>query len=70
MAVVPDIAELEATVARMEARFGADPRATELMKSYRDLCTRFADDLSDPRDVMLSRAAALMMVRFALDKSD
>ena len=66
MGVVPGIAELEATIARMEARFDADPRAKDLMESYRNLFGRFADDLSDPRDLLLSRAAALMMIKYRL----
>jgi len=67
MGVAPGTAELKATIARMEARLDDDPHANDLMQSYRDLCTRFAEDLSDPRDVLLSRAAALMMIRYALE---
>jgi len=67
MGTPPDIAELEATISRMETRFDADPRADGLMKSYRDLGARFANDLSDPRDLLLSRAAALMMIKYQLD---
>ena len=66
MAVTPDLAELEATIARMEARFDADLCASGLMASYRDLCARFDADLVDPRDIALSRAAALMMVKYQL----
>ncbi|WP_338607683.1 hypothetical protein V6617_14570 [Pelagibacterium nitratireducens] len=66
MAVTPDLAELEATIARMEARFDADLCASGLMASYRDLCARFDPDLVDPRDIALSRAAALMMIKYQL----
>ena len=69
MAVIPDLAELQATVARMEARFDADPRASGLMASYRDLCARFDADLADPRDIALSRAAALMMIKYRLGET-
>ena len=53
-------------MARMEARFDADLRASGLMASYRDLCARFDADLVDPRDIALSRAAALMMIKYQL----
>lgn len=67
MAVVPDLVELEATIARMEARFDAEPRAAALMECYRALCDRFAHDLVDPRDIAMSRASALMMIKYQLD---
>ncbi|SDG90966.1 hypothetical protein [Pelagibacterium luteolum] len=63
MGVTPELAELEATILRMEARFDAEPSAAALMAYYRQLSLRFADDLTDPRDIALSRAAALMMVK-------
>ena len=66
MAGTPDLTELQATIARMQARFDADPRATDLMKRYRDLSIRFEADLADPRDIALSRAAALMMIKYQL----
>lgn len=66
MAGTPDLTELQATIARMQARFDADPRATDLMKRYRDLRIRFEADLADPRDIALSRAAALMMIKYQL----
>jgi hypothetical protein len=69
MAVTPDLAELQATIARMEARFDAEPRAKSLMGPYRDLCARFENDLADPRDIALSRAAALMMIKYQLEES-
>lgn len=67
MAVVPKSTELAAAVARMEAQFDADPRTRTPMAAYRALCTRFVDDLADPRDIMLSRAAALMMIKYQFD---
>ncbi|WP_421952896.1 hypothetical protein [Pelagibacterium sp.] len=69
MAVIPDLADLEATVARMEARFDTDPRASSLMASYRNLCIRFEADLADPRDIALSRAAALMTIKYQLGET-
>ena len=61
MAVVPDLAEIEATVVRMEARYRADP----LFPMYQLLCERFESDLSDRRDLALAKASALMLVKFA-----
>lgn len=66
MAVTPDLTELQATIARMQARFDADPRAADLMQRYRDLCIRFEANLADLRDIALSRAAALMMIKYQL----
>ncbi len=64
----PDIWELRATIERMEARFDADMRTQTLMAHYRSLCQRFSADLSDPRDIALSRAAALMMIKYQLER--
>ena len=57
----PDLAEIEATVQRLEARF----RGHSLFATYGRLCERFAQDLDDPRDLALSKAAALMLMKFA-----
>jgi hypothetical protein len=56
----PKLAEIEDTVARMEAYHGQDP----LFPVYKRLCQRFAADLTDPRDLALSKAAALMLIKF------
>ena len=43
------------------------------MTAYQRVCVRFARDLADPRDLALSRAAALMLVaEFAVasDRAD
>jgi len=61
MASVPDLAEIEATVSRMEARYRADP----LFPVYQRLCERFEADLSDRRDLALAKASALMLIKFA-----
>jgi hypothetical protein len=57
----PSLEEIEATLARMEERY----RTSALFPAYERLKLRFAEDLPDPRDLALSKAAALMMVRFA-----
>ena len=71
MAGNPDLAEIAATVERMEARYAASPsaEANRLMAAYRRVCQRFADDLADPRDVALSKGAALMLIREMLTRS-
>ena len=56
-------------VERLEIRYSAsnDARAAELMDAYRRLIAQFEQDLSEPRDVLLSKGAALMMIRCVLD---
>jgi hypothetical protein len=54
----PD-ADLRETVDRMEARLRTHP----LFPAYEHLCERFAADLADERDVLLSRAAVLMLLQ-------
>lgn len=58
--MAPELAEIEATIARMEARHGKDP----LFPVYQRLCRRLSQDLTDPRDLALSKAAALMLIKF------
>ena len=60
----PSPDEIEATVIRMEARHRDSP----LFAAYERLKVRFAEDLGDPRDVALSKAAALMLIKFAGDQ--
>ena len=57
----PTLAEIDATVARMEQRY----RDAGLFEAYRRLTERFAADLADPRDLALSKAAALMLIKYA-----
>ena len=53
------LAEIEATVARMEARYGGSIHFAD----YRRLCGQFVADLSDPRDLALAKSAALMLIK-------
>ena len=55
----PELAEIEATVARMEARYGGSVH----FPAYRRLCERFLADLGDPRDLALAKSAALMLIK-------
>jgi hypothetical protein len=59
--VRPDEAELRETVERMEERLSTHP----LFPVYQRLGERFAADLRDERDVLLSRAAILMLLQEA-----
>jgi hypothetical protein len=52
-------ADLRETVTRMEKRL----RAHELFPVYERLIERFEADLSDERDVLVSRAAVLMLLQ-------
>jgi hypothetical protein len=56
-----DHGELRETVERMESRLRADP----LFPVYERLVERFAADLADEREVLLSRAAVLMLLQEA-----
>jgi 2-C-methyl-D-erythritol 4-phosphate cytidylyltransferase len=66
----PTLAEIEATVDRLEARLAQspDPATRNLLSTYHKLDARFRADLTDARDLALSRGAALMLIRF-LDES-
>ena len=55
----PSLAEIEATVQRMERRYANSPHFSD----YVALCRRFDADLSDPRDRALARSAALMLLK-------
>jgi predicted enzyme related to lactoylglutathione lyase len=60
--------ELEASVARMEARAAAalDPSLQELGSIYRELAARFEHDLgAASRDAALAKSAALMVLQAA-----
>ncbi len=67
---VPGTDELARTVARMERRLGAldDERVRELMAAYEGLVARFGEDLPSERDRLLSRGAALMLIRAAAER--
>lgn len=67
---VPDYEEVAATVARLEATFAEreDVRARMLMEAYQQVSDRFTADLSDKRDLALSRGAALMLIQALMAK--
>jgi hypothetical protein len=63
--VTADVAELRGTVERMETRLRreAADEAQALLSVYDELVPRFADDLADERDQLLSRGGALMLIQ-------
>ena len=67
---VPDYEEVAATVARLEAAFAEreDVRARMLMEAYQQVSDRFTADLSDKRDLALSKGAALMLIQELMAK--
>jgi hypothetical protein len=68
----PALDDIEDTVLRMEQRFRGSkiPEARSLMQAYDDLNRRFEADLSDRRDLALSRGGALMLIKVLVeDKS-
>jgi hypothetical protein len=63
------VGELRETVERMERSLAARPDAGELMAAYEELRARFAADLGDERDELLSRGGALMLIQGALGRA-
>jgi len=63
--IEPTLAELEATVERLEARLDGSihPDVRQAMATYRKLDARFRADLANPRDLALSRGGALMLIK-------
>jgi len=59
------MAELRSTVERMEERLMRDKRefAQRLIRGYNIVVQRFANDLDDERDQLLSRGGALMLAQ-------
>ena len=60
----PDLKEIEATVERMETAYRDHP----LFADYEKLRERFDADLADARDRALSKAAALMLIKFKSER--
>ena len=56
---MPALEEIEATVVRMEQRYGGSIH----FAAYRRLCRRFEVDLTDRRDLALAKSAALMLIK-------
>nr|WP_295887540.1 hypothetical protein [uncultured Devosia sp.] len=56
---MPSLEEVEATVQRMEQRYGGSIH----FAAYRAVCLRFEVDLDDRRDLALAKSAALMLIK-------
>ena len=56
---MPSLEEIEATVQRMEQRYGGSIH----FAAYRAPCRRFEADLGDRRDLALTKSAALMLIK-------
>jgi hypothetical protein len=56
---MPPLEEIEATVRRLEQRYGGSRH----FAAYRVLCRRFEADLADRRDLALAKSAALMLIK-------
>jgi len=55
--MLPGLDELRETVEHMEQSLAASPDTGELMAAYEEVRARFAADLDDERDELLSRVA-------------
>ncbi|MDR5693868.1 MAG: hypothetical protein QN198_03025 [Armatimonadota bacterium] len=66
-----DIVELRDTVLRMEQRLRMRPErlVRDLMAAYDELIPRFAADLGDEREELVSRGGALMLIQQVLCKT-
>ena len=69
MASIPTTAELMSTIVRLEQRYRRDDNATALFAVYEKLCERFEEDLTEERDVLLSKAAALMVIKYWVEQA-
>jgi hypothetical protein len=67
--MLPGLDELRETVEHMEQSLAASPDAGELMAAYEEVRTRFAADLDDERDELLSRGGALMLIQGAVGRA-
>lgn len=68
MASIPTTAELMSTIVRLEQRYRRDDNAA-LFAVYEKLCERFEEDLTEDRDVLLSKAAALMVIKYWVEQA-
>jgi hypothetical protein len=67
--MLPGLDELRETVEHMEQSLAASPDTGELMAAYEKVRARFAADLDDKRDELLSRGGALMLIQGAVGRA-
>ncbi|WP_210200712.1 hypothetical protein, partial [Rhizobium sophoriradicis] len=66
---IPTTIELSSTIDRMESVYRRQDEARALFDVYEKLCQRFEQDLADERDLLLSKAAALMMIKYSVEQT-
>ena len=66
MKTIPETDQIKATVERMENHFSAQEGegAQNMWQAYTQLAKRFEADLENERDLWMSKAAALMMLKY------
>ncbi|MBB2688217.1 MULTISPECIES: hypothetical protein [Rhizobium] len=69
MSSIPTTIELSSTIDRMENVYRRQDEARALFDVYEKLCQRFEQDLADERDLLLSKAAALMMIKYSVEQT-
>ncbi|WP_210303362.1 hypothetical protein [Rhizobium aethiopicum] len=57
------------TIVRLEQKYRRYDKATALFAVYEKLCERFEEDLAQERDVLLSKAAALMVIKYWVEQA-
>ncbi|ANM09474.1 MULTISPECIES: hypothetical protein [unclassified Rhizobium] len=68
MSSIPTTIELSSTIDRMESVYRRQDEARAVFGVYEKLCQRFEQDLADERDLLLSKAAALMMIKYWVEQ--
>ncbi|MGG7576636.1 hypothetical protein [Rhizobium sp. Nf11,1] len=68
MTSIPTVDELKSTITRLESRYRGHDEARALFEVYEKLCERFEQDLADERDLLLNKAAAMMMIKYWVEQ--
>ncbi|ULR43248.1 hypothetical protein [Rhizobium sp. K102] len=69
MSSIPTTVELCSTIDRLEGVYRRREEASALFDAYERLSQRFEQDLAGERDVLLSKGAALMMIKYWLEEN-
>lgn len=69
MASIPGTAELMSTIVRLGQKYLRDGNATALVAVYEKLFERFEGNLTEEQDVLLSKAAALMVSKYWVEQA-
>lgn len=72
MKTIPETDQIKATVERMERRFSVQEGegAQSMWQAYIQLAKRFEADLTNERDLWMSKAAALMMLKYQQERPE